>query len=359
MNITVIGGGNIGTLMAAEFAAKGHAVTMFASDPDSWSCRLEVLDAHDEPVCTGELSCVTADLRRAVEGAHMIWVTYPTFMLEDLARDLIPLLDPSQWLGVVPGNDAEFIFSRHVESGGVLFGLQRVHSVARIKKRGQSVYMLGRRTSGLHVAALPSARTAEVAQVVYDLFDLPVECLTTYLAETLTPSNPILHTCRIFSMFRDWKPGVSYERNLLFYEEWTDDASRTVLACDAELQRVCHALERLLGCDLSGVKSLLEHYESEDASSMTAKIKSIPGFKGLLSPMIEDGSGRWVLDFESRYFKADFPFGLKAIRDIARLTDVPVPHMDEVYAWYSETAGDGRRFEAVPETLAKLAALYV
>lgn len=33
MNITVIGGGNIGTLMAAEAANKGHNVTVYTSKP--------------------------------------------------------------------------------------------------------------------------------------------------------------------------------------------------------------------------------------------------------------------------------------------------------------------------------------
>lgn len=358
MDIAIIGGGNIGTLMAAEFAAKGHAVTVLTSNPSAWSTHLEVFEADGRKVCEGDLACVTCDLATAVDGADMVWVTYPTFMLEELAASLLPLLTPRQWLGVVPGNDAEFIFGPHVAAGGVLFGLQRVHSVARIKEKGRSVYMLGRRTSGLHVAALPSARTAEVARTVSDLFDLPVECLPTYLAETLTPSNPILHTCRIFNMFRDWEPGVSYDRNFLFYEEWNDEASELLIECDAELQRVCRALEGHLGCDLSGVKSLLEHYESTDAASLTAKISSIPGFKGLTSPMVEDGEGRWVPDFDSRYFKADFSYGMKAILDIAHLVGVPAPRIEEVYSWYRATAGEGPCFTAVPRSLDELASLY-
>ena len=33
MKITVIGGGNIGTLISAEMAYKGHEVTVFTSRP--------------------------------------------------------------------------------------------------------------------------------------------------------------------------------------------------------------------------------------------------------------------------------------------------------------------------------------
>ena len=361
MKIAIIGGGNVGTLMAVEFAAKGHEVSVLTANPSVWSKDIEAYDADDRLVYEGRLACVTDDPAEAISGAQMIWVTYPTFMLEKLAAELLPILKPEQWLGVVPGNDAEFVFGAHVENGGTLFCLQRVHSVARLKEKGKSVYMLGRRTSGLHAAAIPASHTHEIAQVVRDLFDLPVEELPNYLVATLTPSNPILHTARIRTMFKDWKPGVTFDHNILFYEEWDIPSSELLIACDAELQEVCRALEEKLGLDLSGVKSLKVHYESPDAPSMTAKISGIPGFRGLTSPMkeTEPESGKWIPDFESRYFKADFSYGLKAIRDIAALTGVATPCIDDVYRWYRETSGDTAEFAAVPKTIEGLAALYM
>ena len=42
--------------------------------------------------------------------------------------------------------------------------------------------------------------------------------------------------------------------------------------------------------------------------------------KGLLSPMYKSENG-WRVDWNSRYFTADFPFGLKILIDIAKLFD--------------------------------------
>ena len=42
MNITIIGGGNVGTLMAAEFASKGHRVTIYTSGPEKWEKSISV-----------------------------------------------------------------------------------------------------------------------------------------------------------------------------------------------------------------------------------------------------------------------------------------------------------------------------
>ncbi len=42
----------------------------------------------------------------------------------------------------------------------------------------------------------------------------------------------------------------------------------------------------------------------------------------------------WIPDFESRYFTADFAYGLKVIRDTADLFGVPTPDIDSVWRWY-------------------------
>lgn len=358
MVISIIGGGNIGTLMAGEFASAGHEVRVCASDAANWAGSIQVYNQEDAPVCEGRLALVSSDLAEVMRGAEVVFVTYPTFLLKSVAERMLPYVEQSQLIGVVPGNDAEFFFAEHVKRGTVMFGLQRVHCVARMKERGKSVYRLGEHRTQLHAAALPAAKTPEVAHTMESLFGIPTEALPNYLVETLTPSNPILHTTRIRTMFRDWGPGKTYDHNILFYEEWDIPSAELMITADAELQQVCRALECELDCDLSQVRSLKLHYESPDAPSMVAKITSIPAFKGLTSPMKEVTPGEWVPDFNSRYFHADFAYGLKAIKDIAALTGVDTPTINDVYAWYVFAAKPTDIFNGVPSTLEDFAALY-
>lgn len=123
------------------------------------------------------------------------------------------------------------------------------------------------------------------------------------------------------------------------YEGWTDEASRMLIACDSELQDLCHVIPM----DIKTVKSLKLHYESSTTKAMTAKIRGIEAFKGLTSPMKQTSDG-WVPDFESRYFVADFSYGLKIIKDMARLFEVETPHIDEVWNWYEEVSRDRNFF---------------
>lgn len=329
MKITIIGGGNIGTLMAGEMAAKGHAVTVYTSKPDRWSHTIHVLDPDGKELVSGKLTNITSDLSEAMNGAELIWITMPAQMFGGLGKQMEQYVVAGQMVGVVPGGGgAEFAFKGLIDKGAVLFGLQRVHSIARLEKYGKSVHMLGRK-SKLELGSIPADNAVRISEIVEGLFDIPCVPLANYLCVTLTPSNPILHTTRLCTMFKDYKDGVIYIRNFLFYEEWNNASSQLLLDCDAELQKLCDVIP----LELKAVESLRIYYESETAEAMTKKISGINAFKGLTSPMVEVKDG-WIPDFDSRYFTTDFPFGLKIIKDLAMVYNVETPNIDFVWNWY-------------------------
>lgn len=330
MNISVIGGGNIGTLIAGELASKKHNITVFTSKPEKWSNQIEVFDEDENLVSTSVVSRVTDNLKCAVSEADLLFITYPANLFSEVYRRLRPFAKPGQKYCIVPGGGgAEFAFKGLTDRGCELIGLQRVHSIARLKEYGKSVYMLGRKPS-LSIASVPNDNIEENASLIHELFNIPVISLSNYLSVTLVPSNSILHTSRLYSMFKDYKDGMKYPKNFLFYEEWNEESSEIMLNCDSELQRICEALP----FDMTGVKALKIHYESKDSASLTSKIRSIKAFKGLLSPMKEI-SGEWIPDKASRYFCADFSFGLKIIRDIAELYSIDTPNIQSLWDWYT------------------------
>ena len=86
----LIGGGNIGALMAAELAAQGHEVVIYTSDPEKWSESIQIVDGDGNTV---EESCAveaTSSLAHAVEGSAYIWITYPTSLFGEIAERLLP-----------------------------------------------------------------------------------------------------------------------------------------------------------------------------------------------------------------------------------------------------------------------------
>ncbi|HBT18164.1 MAG TPA: NAD/NADP octopine/nopaline dehydrogenase [Firmicutes bacterium] len=234
----------------------------------------------------------------------------------------------------MPGSGgSEFYCKELIERGCILFGFQRVHGIARIKEYGKSVYDLGKKNE-LYIAAIPTDKTEEVCRLMEDLFDMKCNPMPNYLNVTLTPSNPILHTVRLYTLFRNYKEGMYWDKLIDFYAEWTDEASKLLIACDKELQTMCH---RVNGLDLTSVRSLTEHYESETPEQMTAKISNIIAFKSIKMPMLITEKG-YIPDFKSRYFLEDFPYGLCIIKSFCEIVGLETPCIDKVLMWFERIA---------------------
>ncbi len=337
--VTVVGGGNIGTQFACICASKGYRTVLYCSQPDVVDCTLECINEFDE-IVTGKLSMVTSDLCRAVSDTDVIFVTYPAFMLCSLATEMLPFIKEGVTICVVPGTGgAEFAFLESVRAGAILAGLQRVPSVARLEQRGKRVRCEGLRDE-LFLAGIPSTEADDLAEFMSFLWSIPCKTLPNYLSVTLTPSNPILHTTRLCTLFADYYKGKLYDRNPLFYGEWNDKSSELLIACDEELQKLIKTMDRL---DLHFVKSLKEHYESYTTEAMTEKLCSIKSLHNLRSPMIRLENG-WIPDFNSRYFTADFPYGLAIIEAFAEILDCDMPNIEATMNWYRKVTGESARF---------------
>lgn len=338
LKIAVIGGGNIGTQFACICAAKGCCVNFHSSKPEQVSSLLEIVNEKNE-VISGEINLVTSDMGTAVENCQIVFVTHPAFQLKETASKIRPFVHPEMSICVVPGTGgAEFAFQECIQAGAKLYGLQRVPAVARLEQYGKRVRVEGLRDK-LHVGAIPNGGAEPFAMFLSDIFGIPCEVLPNYLSVTLTPSNPILHTTRLKTLFETYTAGTVYPENPRFYGEWSDKSSALLFACDEELQQICKLLK---GLDLTNVRSLKLHYESETVEALTRKICSIRSLNSLYSPMIKSGDG-WIPDFQSRYFTADFPFGLAIIDSLADLVGYKADNVRQTLLWYQTVTGDMTR----------------
>lgn len=330
MNVTIVGCGNIGTQFAVHCAAKNHLVTVYCSKPEKVSKKLEIVNSEGEMSLSGEIFLATNDAALAFKDADLIFVTVPAFAMKDYAETIIPHLKSGAMICLTPGTGgAEFAFMPALKKNCIIFGIQRVPSVARLVEYGKSVCATGYRDE-LFCASIPAEFTNAASKIIESIFNIPCTAMPSYLNVTLTPSNPILHTTRLRTIFKDYTPGVVYEKVPLFYEEWTDESSYLLLECDNEVQNICKALDEF---DLSFVRSLKLHYESKTALQLTQKIASIKSFKGLPSPCIQVENG-YIPDFSSRYFTADFPYGLSILVQFSKLLGLDCPNMQQTLDWY-------------------------
>lgn len=331
MKVTIIGGGNLGTLLAAAFAYRNNEVIIHTSKPEKFSKVLEAYSKDDEVLFKGEISKATNDWKEAVEGADLIWVTVPPQLFVETANAMEPYVSKGQMIGIIPGaGAAEFAFRALIEKGVRFFGLARVPSIARVKEYGKSSYVLGPAPE-LLIGSIPASNAKGICEEIQPLFQVKCRPVANYLAVAFTPSNPVLHTSRIYGMFKDYVPGNHYPTNELFYEAWTIDSAEVLLDCSDELQQLCKAIPM----DMRDVESMQFRHNIRTPEELAARICSLDRLKGLYSPVVKDEIG-YMPDFDSRYFVSDFPFGIKIMIEVANLFNVPTPTMDKIWEWYQK-----------------------
>jgi len=336
MNICVIGGGNMGTLISAELSLfQKHNVRLLASKAHLFSNEIIIDDWNDNTQKRAHIDLITADKQKALENAELILITVPANILAKLVKDIYPYVQKNAIIGMIPGSGgAEFVLSKFRQKGCIIFGLQRVHSLGRIKEYGKIVMNKSKKPK-IDIAVLPKEKTQEISNLLSDLFQMPCNTLPNYLNVTFTPSNQILHTTRIYNLFNDYYEGKTYNRQSYFYKEWNDASSKILLACDKELHSICESLKEF---DLTGVKSLLTHYGVGNYKEMTYKLSHIPAFQISLTPMIKIEDEKYIPDKNNRYFTNDFPYGLCIIKGFADILKVKTPNIDKVLKWYEKFA---------------------
>ena len=233
MNITIVGAGNVGTQIAVHAAAKGHAVTIFSQRWKEFSDDLSIVDDTGSVILEGQIKAATDDPYVAFGNADLLIITLPSFCHKEFADKYIGYARKGMAIGFFPGTGAcEYAFNGWLEKGVVIFGVQRVPSVARLIQYGHTVRAIGYRNK-LYLAALPHASTDLYCGFVSSLFGISCGALPNYLSVTLTPSNAILHTTRLYCLFKDYRKGITeYESIPLFYEDWDLKKSDVATAWD-------------------------------------------------------------------------------------------------------------------------------
>lgn len=335
MNVTIIGGGNIGMCLAGEISrVKGYDVTIYASRPEQFDERIKVIDDEKEITFWSGLIRATDNLSEAVKDADIILCTFPSHLRKKLITEMEGLVKPGAFVGFFPGyGGAELYCEPLLKKGVSIFALQKVPYVSRTKERGKVAGLMSKKNKIL-VAALPNNKTDEIADLLEDMLLIKCARLKNYMAATLLPGNPLLHTSGSVVYLNDYKPGQVFPEQIYYYQSWTDECSEFICKFSDEMMEVCDKLP----IDLSEVESIQKYYESPTPQDLTRKFHSIPSYYPLVLPMKKTAEG-YIPDFTSRFYTEDIPNGVCIIKALAQFVNVKTPTIDTVLDWYYRMTG--------------------
>ena len=326
MNICICGGGNLGHVCAGFLANRGYQVSILTTKPERWSSVIEIV--APDGTFTGKLAHVTSNPEIVIPQTDIILICLPGFAIHEELEKIKPFLPSGSIVGTVVSSTGFFFEAFKVLPPDTpLFGFQRVPFISRTIEYGHRAELKGYKET-LSVVIEQTEAKEPIRQQIEQLFEKPVTLLDSYYEVSLSNSNPLLHPSRLYTMWKDWQPDITYPCNPQFYAEWTIEASTLLIQMDEEFQNLLKILGLKPGC----IPTVLDYYESTDAESLTHKLQSIKAFQGIYSPMKEVPGG-FVPDFSSRYFTEDFPYGMRFIIETAQEHHVPIPIIEEVYRW--------------------------
>lgn len=326
MKICICGGGNLGHVCAGFLANRGYQVLILTTQPKRWESELRIV-APDQTF-KGKLTLVTSKPEEAIPQAEIVLVCLPGFAIHEELVCIKPYLPKDCIVGSVVSSTGFFFEALEILPLDIpLFGFQRVPFISRIIEYGKEAELKGYKET-LHVAIEHTTDKEPIRKELEELFEKPVSLAENFYEVSLSNSNPLLHPARLYTMWKDWQPGIVYPRNPQFYAEWTIEASALLIQMDDEFQ---HLLKKL-GLKPRCIPTILDYYESTDEITLTQKLHDIRAFQGILSPMKEIEGG-FIPDFTSRYFTEDFPYGMRFIVETAQHYNVTIPTIEIVYQW--------------------------
>lgn len=328
-HITICGGGSLGHVIAGYLAYHTDMkVSVLTRNPEKWNNEIKII-APDESY-SGKIECVTTDPSKVIPNADIVLLTVPGNANFEVLSSIKPYLNSSTFIGGVFCSSGFFFEAKKIIPSSIpLWGFQRVPFISRVKEYGKSAYLKGYKSSlNIAVENCDNSLKESFREFIERIFGIPVYLLNNYLEASISNSNPILHTSRLYTLFSNWQPDIVFTSNIPFYESWNNEASELLIKMDEELFQLIHKLP----VDPGFLKPILDYYESKDADSLTKKISSISSFKGIMSPMKETKNGL-IPDFSSRYFVEDFGYGLKYIIELLDKYDIEAPSIRKVYQW--------------------------
>lgn len=302
MNLVIVGWGNLSHAIAVYASHYEESVTVLSQ---SSRATTSVLSAKifDGTMKTSKPIAVTQNVQEALKKGDVVLFTLPSHLMSQKIKEIAPFLTQNHIVGSVVGfgGFAWMIRSAAVHVKGI-FVLQRSPYICRVIEKGESIDILGFKKE-LFLCLKQGSSEIDVGMLQKKLanwFQSKISFVQSLLEVTISNSNPILHTCRLYSLSKD----LSLNSETLFYADWDNTAAEMLIACDEEIQKITTQLPQ----EFPMYRSIEDYYEVSGPDALRKKIRSIEAFQKIKCPLVHI-HGKNRLDISSRFFQEDVPLG--------------------------------------------------
>lgn len=334
MKIAVLGAGNSGCALAADYSLRGHEVTLIKTShsmhDDNFNFLLEnggrmVMDEFgSESLC--RIAHISRDLN-AVCGQDVVLVCLQTGFHLALLRRLVPLLSPGQILLINPGYlSTAYVLGLCDKPEFIIAESESNFIDGRISEPGR--FHVGFRNVRNPIGVYPAAKAA-LARRKLDALGTPFVYLKSVVEAALHNPNMIVHTVgAVMSIPRIEATNGDY---CMYHEVFTPSVWSILEALDGEKMRILSALgyEALPYVEACKFRNSLD--DGRDAKAIFFDYAAMPS------------RAKGPSTVRSRYITEDVSQGLVMLESLGHSLDIPTPVASALIELASAALGFGLR----------------
>lgn len=343
MKLAIVGAGNSGCALAADYARRGHEVCLIKSSHALHDDNFSFLEANGGVMVMDEFgtetACTIASLSRRLEdvrGVEVVLLCTQTGFHRAVLEKLIPLLSPGQILLIDPGYlSTAYVLGLSPAEGLIVAEAESNFIDGRISGPGR--FHVGFRNVRNPLGVYP-ASAVSLARETLDRLGTPLTYLGSVVEAALHNPNMIVHTVgAIMSIPRIEATGGDY---CMYHEVFTPSVWNILEALDGEKMRVLASLghESVPYVEACKFRNSLD--EARSGKEVFFEYAAMPS------------RAKGPQSVNSRYITEDVPQGLVLLESLGQALDVKTPVATSLIELAS--AALGRELRAQGRTLAAL-----
>lgn len=360
LNIVICGGGRTGHLSAVLFKQRPNVKVSLLTENLLLVKHFqknggEIKAIRPEgSILTARPDVVSCQVEETLKDADMVIITVPAHIRPDLLKKIAPHLPSHKtvFVGAIPGFCgfdwlAEKVLNQRPNV--VIWGMKDVPHIAFDLCLGEWIRMGGAKNHLYIACHQRESLEAHATLLAYlqSLYGMPIEILPNYLAITLTPGNPIMHSSVIYGHIGPYgqRHKTHFSSLLCWWEDCPELAAYFLQRSDEENQLLCRAIEKILRIDLSSVHPLLEEIREAYAEqiienhTLLSVLRTNQAYRRIPLPLIPVDQKGYVFDKTHRAFHEDVNYGLSLLVAMAKRLNLDLPYIEKIYSWIRDDMG--------------------
>jgi len=359
--ITLVGGGNSSYTIICLLSHAGHTVNLLTPDAGEWSYNVKMESVLDDGTLKsslpGQLNKISSNPEIVIPDSEIILLGLPVSKYRVVLHEIAPFIrrDKKIYIGTIYGQGGfnwmvEEIIAKYQLKHVVYFSSGLIPWITRVKEFGKSGFNYGSKIVNI-AAVYPGEGFDELQGLLLD--DLCFNYFGTgkfvkvdnFLSLTLSVDNQIVHLPRLYGLYKKfggrWK---ALKEVPFFYLDYDDLSASLMEQLDEDYTRIRNKIRELY--PEKSFKYMLNYIDLERLShnSSNTRIKeSLTNSKELnqiITPVVQDKNGSWILDKNHRFFKDDLYYGLAISKWIGQKLSIDTPAIDKIILWAQDIVND-------------------